>query len=368
MDMETIKKLLDEASAVLAARKREKASGRRFNVLDICGVGTVEVRHSAIIAALLDPRGDHGFGAKSLQAFFRQCELPEFAENCNDCHVETEVAIPNRRPDIVIRGHDICVVIENKTNTGDHWMQLADYRDWLKDQPVSRKHLLYLTYTGSEAGDPNIKADEYQRISYTGTLRNWLMECANMADNAAADFCGQYAKFIQQEIMENTTMATREELKKLLDTPDKIQAAQELAAAVNEIKTSKFIDLFNEWAKNCGVPVAKYLDSADTYAGILFETDHEELAPCFEFGTSGFRNFNFGLTWKSGMKLTDAHKYNNVSGWNHSEWWPYYKFFEGEFRNPGENLDFLGDGKQKLFAAMDRALRELMALTPSRIC
>ena len=153
------------------------------------------------------------------------------------------------------------------------------------------------------------------------------------------------------------------------DIAASIGYAQELAAAVNEIKTSKFIDLFNEWAKNCGVPVAKYLDSADTYAGILFETDHDELAPCFEFGTSGFRNFYFGLILKSGMNPTDARKYNSVSGWNRSEeWWPYYKYFEGEFRNPGENLDFLGDGKPKLFAAMDRALRELRELTPSRIC
>ena len=104
---ENIKDLLNAASEIIVKHQQEKQTGKYFNCVDICGVGTIETRHTEIIAALLDPQGNHGFGADSLKAFFRQCNLPEFANNCEDCRVQTEVKIPGRRPDIVIRGKDL---------------------------------------------------------------------------------------------------------------------------------------------------------------------------------------------------------------------------------------------------------------------
>ena len=54
--------------------------------------------------------------------------------------------------DIVITSKpetQFCVVIENKTATTDHELQLEDYRNWLdnKQKAVNRR-LLYLTYEG----------------------------------------------------------------------------------------------------------------------------------------------------------------------------------------------------------------------------
>jgi len=206
MNEDTIRNLFEEAGKILADRKQETQSGQCFNCIDICGVGTIETRHTEIIAALLDPQGNHGFGAESLKAFFRQCNLPEFADNCEDCRVQTEVKIPGRRPDIVIRGKDLCVVIENKTNTSDHYMQLADYRDWVQKQKATYKALLYLTYEGYKASDKYIADKEYECISYTKTMCNWLQECAGMKSDPAADFCKQYAKFIKNTIMGDGTV------------------------------------------------------------------------------------------------------------------------------------------------------------------
>ena len=201
-----IGQLLEEAGKILVDCKQETQSGKCFNCIDICGVGTIETRHTEIIAALLDPQGNHGFGAESLKAFFRQCNLPKFADNCEDCRVQTEVKIPGRRPDIVIRGKDLCVVIENKTNTSDHYMQLADYRDWVQKQEATYKALLYLTYEGYKASDKYIEDKEYECISYTKTICNWLQECAGMKSDSAADFCKQYAKFIKNTIMGDGTV------------------------------------------------------------------------------------------------------------------------------------------------------------------
>jgi hypothetical protein len=201
-----IRQLLEEAGKILADRKQETQSGKCFNCIDICGVGTIETRHTEIIAALLDPQGNHGFGAESLKAFFRACGLTEFSDHCEDCCVRTEVKIPGRRPDIVISGKDLCVVIENKTNTSDHYMQLADYRDWVQKQKATYKALLYLTYEGYNASDKYIADKEYECISYTKTICNWLQECAGMKSDPAADFCKQYAKFIKNTIMGDGTV------------------------------------------------------------------------------------------------------------------------------------------------------------------
>ena len=358
MNKDTIRNLLEEAGKILADRKQETQSGKCFNCVDICGVGTIEPRHTEIIAALLDPQGNHGFGAESLKVFFRQCNLPEFADNCEDCRVQTEVKIPGRRPDIVIRGKDLCVVIENKTNTSDHYMQLADYRDWIKDQKVTYKALLYLTYEGYKASDTHIKEGEYQSISYSKTICNWLRECAGMQATPAADFCKQYANFIKENIMEGSVMSTREEIKALLDSPEKIKAAEELAIVVEDVKNQKYIDLFNEWAEKSGKKVWRSLDSGKTDAGFSLEIDgDDELVFGFSFDDSGFRNFAYGLTWKDGKeRLADEiEKYKKISLTGCNSWWAYSKYFPAEYRNPGENLDFLFNRKKRTFQCNGRS-------------
>ena len=363
-----IENLLNAASEIIVKHQQEKQSGKCFNCVDICGVGTIETRHTEIIAALLDPYGHHGFGAESLKAFFRQCGLPEFANNCDDCYVQTEVQIPGRRPDIVIQGRNLCVVIENKTNTSDHYMQLADYRDWLVKQPAMYKKLLYLTYGGYPASDSNIKFGEYQSISYRETICNWLRECACMTATPAADFCRQYADFIKNTICRENIMSTREDLKKLLDTPEKIKAAEALAGVIEDVKNQKYIDLFNEWTgQKRGKKVLKNLDSAQIYDGFNLEiAGNDELVFGFLFNAPGFRTFSYGLTWKDGKERTDEdikkYQEKSLEGCNH--WWAYSKYFSKEYRNPGDNIDFLFNRKDELFAAMNKALQEMEDVLP----
>lgn len=246
MNEDTIRNLLEEAGKILVDHKQETQSGKCFNCIDICGVGTIETRHTEIIAALLDPQGNHGFGTESLKAFFRQCNLPEFADNCGDCYVQTEVKIPGRRPDIVIQGKDLCVVIENKTNTSDNYMQLADYRDWIKDQEVTYKALLYLTYEGYKAVDTNIKEAEYTRISYTETICNWLEKCAGMQATSAANFCKQYANFIKSTIMGDGTV-NNNMTKTILADVKSFKAA----ACINQSFDNAKIEILQKQLREC---------------------------------------------------------------------------------------------------------------------
>ena len=243
--MENIQKLLEAAREILAKYEQEKRSGDYFNCLDICGVGTIENRHTEIIAALLDPQGNHGFGAKPLKAFFQQCDLPEFAKNCDGCSVQTEVKIPGRRPDIVIQGKNLCVIIENKTNTCDHYMQLADYRDWLKRRPSTYKKLLYLTYGGYPASDTHIQAGEYQSISYRETICNWLRDCAGLNETSAADFCRQYAEFIKNTIMTDGIM-NNDMTDRILENIDSFKAAACIFSSFDKARFQKLSEVVRE--------------------------------------------------------------------------------------------------------------------------
>ena len=263
---ENIENLLNAASEIIGTHQQEKQSGKCFNCVDICGVGTIETRHTEIIAALLDPQGNHGFGAESLKAFFRQCNLPEFADNCEDCRVQTEVKIPGRRPDIVIRGKDLYVVIENKTNTSDHYMQLADYRDWVEEQKVTCHALLYLTYRGYKAVDTNIKEAEYTRISYTETICKWLEECAGMQATSAADFCKQYADFIENTIMGDGTV-NNNMTKTILADVESFKAAACINQSFDNAKIEILQELLREYIgavdftiDNCGIAIDFYPD------------------------------------------------------------------------------------------------------------
>jgi ribosomal protein S27E len=93
----------------------------------------------------------------------------------------------------VISGKDLCLVIENKTNTSDHYMQLADYRDWVQKQKATYKALLYLTYEGYKASDKYIADKEYECISYTKTICPGVPEscgnCCNFGTLFASGSC-----------------------------------------------------------------------------------------------------------------------------------------------------------------------------------
>ena len=270
----TIDNLLQRAGEIVAEHRQKKESGEYFNCVEICGVGTIETRHTEIIAALLDPRSSHGFGSESLKAFFQQCDLSEFAQNCNDCYVKTEVKIPGRRPDIVIRGKNLCVVIENKTNTNDHYMQLADYRDWLKDQPETYKKLLYLTYYGDPATDKSIDDGDYLRISYKETICSWLCKCAGMANTSATFFCRQYADFIKKTVIPEGTM-NNDLVKKIIESPDMLLAASCISQSFDnarfQILKNLICECYDESCEIAADDVAFYIRHTEKNYKIAFQ-------------------------------------------------------------------------------------------------
>ena len=72
--MEKIKELLNQISKIVVEEKTQQEErrkrGENFNIFNVLGLSSSEVRlHSAFLAELLNPNGDHGLENKFLKAF-----------------------------------------------------------------------------------------------------------------------------------------------------------------------------------------------------------------------------------------------------------------------------------------------------------
>jgi hypothetical protein len=133
-----------------------------FGVLKIEGA---EVRHSAMIAWLLDPCAAHGLGVRFLERFLAagfgdeavQADLATVATRC-------EMQAGGGRVDIVVEASDLFLVIENKLYSPEGADQCGYYYDQLKHRDGL---FLFLTPDGrapmSASGDA---AGAYRSMSY----------------------------------------------------------------------------------------------------------------------------------------------------------------------------------------------------------
>lgn len=134
-----------------------------FNVFDVLRNADYEIRHSNVLAWLLDPNENHGIGDKFLRKFIRhlneqadkqrieRVRVPS-AREMSDVGVERETLYVDIL--IVFRSARLLLAVENKTveRTRDHYAQAKGYETELRDEYgtyVIRSILL----TASREGD-----------------------------------------------------------------------------------------------------------------------------------------------------------------------------------------------------------------------
>lgn len=125
-----------------------------FNIFKILKLQEYEVRHSAFLSWLFNPKGSHGLGQNFANNFFHECFGDSFDGDCSTItSVKTEVAIPGeeqkkkgRRIDILIEGDKFTCTIENKYGSSEHEKQCLYYRKYIegrrnsKDEPNEGKY------------------------------------------------------------------------------------------------------------------------------------------------------------------------------------------------------------------------------------
>lgn len=162
-------------------REASRARGEQFNVFAVCGVDYYEVKHSAIIAELLSPKGCHGQGTLFLEPFLTSFHSDFQMEGVK---VTTEQAIPDGRIDIMItNSFGQVIIIENKIYAQDQFEQLKRYNKYARSHYKEGNYeILYLTLYGDDPSEASTGGEKipYRTISYTTTILDWLEDCIKL--------------------------------------------------------------------------------------------------------------------------------------------------------------------------------------------
>lgn len=219
MDTELdIQRFFQEVASICAlgqAQQEERnRKGENYNLFSILSIERYELKHSALIANLLDPKGSHGCGDAFLRAFF-EIALKERTYPFEDCtlpHSYTEYYTgpisgdTGGRIDILVKSSRYGLIIENKIYAGDQDKQLTRYDNYGKETFGADRYLLvYLTLYGYDASKESTatkNAEEvgYFRLSYAEDILRWLEQCVQLADNKplVRESLNQYIRTIKQ--------------------------------------------------------------------------------------------------------------------------------------------------------------------------
>lgn len=180
-------------------QEEERKRGENFNIFNVLGLSTSEVRlHSAFLAELLNPNGDHGLGDKFLQAFINDVVLnnkESFSFDTNSAKINVEYPIGEvsqnydrgGRIDLMIQDkNNQTIVIENKIYAGDQKLQLYRYSQYILEKLKLKDNqycLLYLTLEGNKPTETSTGKHKfnYDCISYKEDILNWLNNCVGLA-------------------------------------------------------------------------------------------------------------------------------------------------------------------------------------------
>lgn len=155
-------------------QQEQRSFADSFNILAVLNLTDKEVRHSMVLAWLLDKdmdrQGTHAQGSWGFEQFLTALALPmKYAEA--NYWVRREVAGDESRVDIEVAARDVFLIhIENKIWSGEgaeqttrEWADVERRRVALNVSP-DHVHCIYLTPDGRSAGHKDFKALSWHKI------------------------------------------------------------------------------------------------------------------------------------------------------------------------------------------------------------
>lgn len=250
-----IEKLLLEVLAI--SKKYEminKMTGGYFNIFDIAGISTDEVKICRIIYELINPKGSHYQGEKYLKLFIKHVlglEDKLAHEDYETINVYRECTIENdRRIDLVIEGKSIFIPIEVKLYAGDQKNQCYDYYKKAKNSKV-----YYLTLDGrmpskesanglTEIVDKNNCLqgfEEVEQISFGGHILLWLEKCVEVQETikiaSIREILLQFISIIRRLTNQSEGGEEMEIINTISNSSESFKSAIQITNCINKAKT-----------------------------------------------------------------------------------------------------------------------------------
>ena len=285
MDTELdIQRFFQEVASICALEQAQQEErnrkGENYNLFSILSIERYELKHSALIANLLDPEGSHGCGDAFLRAFFEIAlkERTYLFEDCTLPHSYTEyytgpiAGDTGGRIDILVKSSCYGLIIENKIYAGDQDKQLTRYDNYGKKTFGADGYLLvYLTLYGYDASKESTatkSAEEvgYLRLSYAEDILRWLEQCVRLADNKplVRESLNQYIRTIKQLTYQDMNQENIQTIIDLaVDHPEVVATLSSKRDAIAQGIRKKYIfDKLKEYADQKGW---LYDDSESSY-------------------------------------------------------------------------------------------------------
>ena len=287
MDTELdIQRFFQEVASICAlgqAQQEERnRKGENYNLFSILSIERYELKHSALIANLLDPKGSHGCGDAFLRAFFEIAlkgtaypfESSTPPNSYTEYYTGPIAGDTGGRIDILVesKSSHYGLIIENKIYAGDQDKQLTRYDNYGKEIFGADGYLLvYLTLYGYDASKESTatkSAEEvgYLRLSYAEDILRWLEQCARLAYDKplVRESLNQYIRTIKQLTYQDMN---QEDIKKIInlavDHPEVVATLSSKRDAIAQGIREKYI--FAELKKYADQKGWLYDDSESSY-------------------------------------------------------------------------------------------------------
>lgn len=274
MDTEMdIQQFFQEVASICALEQAQQEErnrkGENYNLFSILSIERYELKHSALIANLLDPEGSHGCGDAFLRAFF-EIALKGTAypfessspDSCTEHYTGPIAGDTGGRIDILVKSSHYGLIIENKIYAGDQDKQLIRYDNYGKEIFGADGYLLvYLTLYGYDASKENTatkSAEEvgYLRLSYAEDILRWLEQCARLAYDKplVRESLNQYIRTIKQLTYQDMNQENIEKIIDLaVDHPEVVATLSSNRDAIAQGIREKYIfDKLKEYADQKG--------------------------------------------------------------------------------------------------------------------
>lgn len=165
-----IKEEIDNFVTEIEKQNFKKRLSPKFNVFDVFKIVGMEIRHSNILAWLLDSSETHGFSDNYIKGLFKYFSKSYDIDSTSIVKAESNEIMVLREWEnidilLVSRKSEIVIAIENKIYSSEHSNQLKRYQKSIEEKyPGFVKQYLYLTLDGEEAINESWKAVTHEDI------------------------------------------------------------------------------------------------------------------------------------------------------------------------------------------------------------
>lgn len=199
---------------------------KKVNIFHVLKIARVEIRHSNMLAWLLDPNQNHGLGSRFLQAFITDLSRShsyEFSDDISDAIIPSKIALDLLMSDLddsrvyrewnniditIMLPNDYVIAIENKVDAAESskngQSQLEEYSKILENHNF-QENKIFKIFLSPNARVPSAKNEDWKIYTYKDILS--VIESINVKRVCRFDevnvLISNYVDILKREIMDN---------------------------------------------------------------------------------------------------------------------------------------------------------------------